>query len=175
MGRKLNLSLESLLVMALVTVFMTAAVVLIWEGRESYDRIMEVRLAQDKARTALSYLAGKVRQNDGEGLLRFQKEGMGDTGSLVLIHGGAEEGYATHIFFEEGILWECYTEVEGTPDRESSQKVISLPGLVLEQEPKAPGLLKAWVTDGMEPYGLPRYMAVRGADLQGGAAYGSIR
>lgn len=127
--RKRNVSLESILVMILLIIFAVSSCIMIVQGSQSYAAIIEDKENAENARIALSYINMRIKQNDNLGKINFESKQVEGQDALVITHAGEEDGYLTYIFWENGSLWECYTDQATKPSLALSSKIVPLDAL----------------------------------------------
>jgi hypothetical protein len=133
-GIRLGRTTEIFLVVVLMTGLCIGLVAIISAGSESYSEIIENGRRIESARTALSYLNMRIRQNDTadgiqllEGLVEGEKV-------LTIYHTGTEEGMATYIFYQDGWLKEIYTLAKDSPRVEDAEEIIRSEGISMEEK-----------------------------------------
>jgi len=124
--RKINISVESIMVILLMIVFAVSISVLIYQGSRTYRTILRDKDIAENNRIAFSYINMKIKQNDTEGAIYLDVLPPINDDVLVISHHGLEKGLMTYVFFYEGALWECYTD--GLLDLAISTKIIELDG-----------------------------------------------
>lgn len=124
--RKINISVESIMVILLMIVFAVSISVLIYQGSRTYRTILRDKDIAENNRIAFSYINMKIKQNDTEGAIFLDVFSPIIDDVLVISHHGLEKGLVTYVFFYEGALWECYTD--GPLDLTISTKIIELDG-----------------------------------------------
>lgn len=127
--RKINVSFESILVMMLLIIFAVSTCMMIIEGSESYKTILNQKEKEENARIALSYINMRIKQNDVQGHILLKPEEVEGVDALVFKHSGEEEGYLTYLFWDEGILWECYTDLDTIPTKALSAQIVPVDSL----------------------------------------------
>ncbi len=127
--RKINISVESIMVILLMIVFAVSISVLIYQGSQTYTTILSDKERAENSRIALSYINMKIKQNDTEGAIYVDHFPSILDDVLVISHHGLEKGLMTYIFFHEGALWECYTD--GDLDLTISSKIIDVDGQLI--------------------------------------------
>ncbi len=127
-------TIEMLLVMLLLALFGFAIFSLIVSGTQTYARINDTRSNQENARTAISYVEIRLRQNDVEGQIYVTPDaGMGNT-ALEIRNPFVEDDMRTWIFFHEGTLYECITSYGDPPSLELSLPIVEVDGMSIEAE-----------------------------------------
>lgn len=124
-----NKTIESFIVIILMVVVLAAMVILMNSGRIAYSRIIDNADSLSDARTALSYINMKVRQNDAEGSIDYAEDVFDDLDALVIKHSGAEEGMTTYIFYDGDALREVYVIEGRQPDPDDGILIANLNGL----------------------------------------------
>ncbi|PKM68027.1 MAG: hypothetical protein CVU95_05105 [Firmicutes bacterium HGW-Firmicutes-2] len=124
--RKINISVESIMVILLMIVFAISISVLIYQGSQTYKTILRDKELAENNRIALSYINMKIKQNDTKDAIYLDRFMPFSQDVLVISHHGLEKGLVTYIFFYENALWECYTD--GTLDLTISSKIIDIKG-----------------------------------------------
>lgn len=125
-------SIQRVFPLVLFLVFGLCALLTVLIGGQAYQNISS-RMEQDfSGATAVSYIAGKVRQNDRPGAVRVvQREGQ----PVLLITEELEETrYETLIYWREGALWELFTEAESGLTLADGLAILDCPGLELAME-----------------------------------------
>ncbi len=109
---KKAISIESLFVMLLFTIFAVSIVMMIISGKTSYGKILDEKKQAEEMRITTSYLRMKLKQNDQAKSVFVQH--VPDLGIelLELRHGGEDSEYRTVIYFYENRIWEAYLSVE---------------------------------------------------------------
>jgi len=142
MKRRTNKSIESFIVIILMIIVLAAVVILMNSGRIAYSRIVDNSNGIQNARTALSYLSMKVRQNDMEGSMEYREGYFNGTDALVIRHGGAEEGMITYIFHDGTSLREAYVMADREADPEDAIKIVDIDDFVMVLE-EDKGMIRA--------------------------------
>ncbi len=132
--RKRNISLESILVMFLLLIFAVSSSVIIVQGSQSYEGIINDKEHAEHARIALSYLDMRIKQNDSIGQISFETQRVEGQDALVIKHSGEEAGYLTYIYWMNGYLWECYTDALTEPSQELSSEIVPVDALGFQYE-----------------------------------------
>lgn len=120
--RRINVSVESIMVILLLIVFAAAICVLIFEGSRTYRTIINNKNQDENVRIALSYVNMRIKQNDIEDSITIDPSGNQGSSVLILTHHGEEEGLYSYIYHRDGILWECYTD--GLLDHSLSSEIV---------------------------------------------------
>lgn len=132
--RKINVSFESILVMMLLIIFAVSTCLMIIEGSESYKNILNQKEKEENARIALSFINMRIKQNDVQGKILFEPGAVEGKDALVFKHTGDEQGFLTYLFWDEGILWECYTDIATQPTKAFSAQIVPVDALEFEMD-----------------------------------------
>lgn len=111
-----RLSVESILVMLLFILFTASIGILIVQGRDSYEAIIESKNADENLRIAYSYIGKRIKQNDIAGNIEVKTNPYNEFGSVHILLSGLDEGYEIVIFCDDNKLIEVYQEVGDTMD-----------------------------------------------------------
>lgn len=130
---------EALLALVLLGVFGVCVLMVLLTGASAYRRQVDRDQAAYRSRTALQYIATKVRQSDSENNIALTAFGDGD--ALVL---DAGSDYTTTIYCLDGSLMELYTDPALGLGPADGERVLDLAGLELSLED---GLLGVTCTD----------------------------
>lgn len=126
--RKINISVESIMVILLLIIFASSICVLIFEGSRTYRAIIDNKTQEENMRIALSYVNMRIKQNDIEGHITIEPSVDFDQNILTLKHHGDEDGLVSYIYERDGVLWECYTD--GPLDHSLSSQIIPVKGIL---------------------------------------------
>ncbi len=137
-----NKTIESFIVIILMVIVLAAMVILMNSGRIAYSRIISNSDSVQNARTALSYINMKVRQNDMENSMEYVENLFNGRDALVIKHGGLEKGMITYIFHDGEALREIYVMEGRNPDPDDGILIVKIDGLDISIEP-AQGIVKA--------------------------------
>ena len=121
-----RISVESILVMFLFVMFSASIGILIVEGQESYEAIIQSKNENEDKRIAFSYISKKIKQNDIAGQIEVVSNPYNDYNALKLKLSGAEEGYSTYIFYDDGGLIELLVSENEAIDKELGEVIIDL-------------------------------------------------
>lgn len=128
---------DILFVLALFGVFTLSALMLVSVGAEVYRHTVSDMSENYEARTAVSYLTEKIRQNDtviGEkniGISEFSGKQ-----ALMLAQNIEGEIYYTYLYFHDGYLKELFTASDGYLGEDilaAGQNIIELTDFKIEQ------------------------------------------
>jgi len=126
-----NTSIESFLVMILMTVFAISVSFIIMQGKSTFERVTENKIQDENARIALSYVNKRIKQNDESGGISVVEDAVEGLTALKISHESYEEGLFTYIFYHEGIMYECYTDID--PTIRLSTEIIPVSNLSFEE------------------------------------------
>jgi hypothetical protein len=127
----INASIESFLVMVLMIVFTISTALIIVEGKQAFERVIENKEEDEEARIALSYVNKRIKQNDFLGNIEVIENGVEGRQALRIAH-DYEDGLYTYIFYDAGMLYECYTDM--VPTINLSTEIIPVKGVSFNQE-----------------------------------------
>lgn len=127
---KINSSVESFLVMILMIIFAVSVSFIIIEGQAAFERVTENKLQDEQARIALAYINKRIKQNDVVGGIAILNDGVEGIAALEISEVTYGDDWKTYIFFKDGIMYECYTDVSPTLDL--SAEIVPLDGLSFE-------------------------------------------
>ena len=130
MNRRINVSVESIMVILLMILFAASISVLIYEGSVTYRNIISNKTEEENTRIALSYVNMRIKQNDVSENITVTKNGFDGEDLLTIYHHGEEEGLHSFIYFKDGYLWECYTDE--LLDHSLSTEVIPISGITFD-------------------------------------------
>jgi hypothetical protein len=117
-GRGRSSTIEALLVTAILVFFTAAIFSLTTSGSSTYEKISSNKTELGRARVCISYINVKIRQNDVSDNIFVDDDGV-----LIIRHTGDLDGMTTYIFYDGGILWECFIEDSADPDIDLAIKI----------------------------------------------------
>ena len=125
---------ENLLVLALFGVFAACVLSVLLTGAGVYRRLTERDDAACDRRTALQYVAAKMRQADREGAVAAGR--FAELDALILTEEIGEEAYETWVYCYDGYLRELFAERGADLAPEDGEKVLAADGfqVCLERE-----------------------------------------
>ena len=129
-----NHVVDVIFVLALFAVFAVCALMLVSIGAGVYQKTVDDMNANYNSRTAYSYVAEKIRQNDEEGSIGISD--MGGNPVLVLSETVDDKVYSTYLYAYEGYLRELFVSPDFKFDDNSvtaGQKLIPVKKFDLEQ------------------------------------------
>ena len=131
--------MDGLAALLLFVVFAACILVVLLTGADAYRRLTQRDQAAYDRRTAVQYVATRVRQADQLGSIRV--EPFGDTDALVLVE---DDEYVTRVYCYDGYMMELYaSELEPlTPD--AGEPIMEVGGLSFSLED---GLLTVTAAD----------------------------
>lgn len=105
--------MDGLIALLLFGIFAVCVLAVLLTGADAYRRLTQRDQAAHDRRTAIQYVATRVRQADSAGGVRVEE--FGGVQTLVL---GANEEYITRLYCYDGSLMELYTgaDAEFYPD-----------------------------------------------------------
>lgn len=130
-GRSRTSIIETLLVTIILIFFSVAVFSLVASGSDTYKKIIDNKDDLSQARVALSYINVKIRQNDTSNNVYISDEIFSQTNTLIIKHTGILKGMITYIFYDNGVLWECFIQDSIKPDKEMAMKVSAVDSLKL--------------------------------------------
>lgn len=134
--------IDGLLAFLLLAVFTVCVLSVLLTGADVYRRLTtRDRDAYDR-RTAIQYVAAKVRQADRSASVSLTQFGDGD--ALVLTQDIDGQAYLTRIYCHEGWFRELFSSTSGEFFPSDGEKVLKATGLDLSLED---GLLTVAITD----------------------------
>jgi hypothetical protein len=142
--RSRNSQIESILVIIIIICFCVATAALISSGEKSFNRIISNKDQIENLRIAYSYINMRIRQNDASGRVLFIKGAVESEDAIVIYHTGEEEGLATYIYYKDGKLRECYTDINDAPSEDYSFDIITLGNFNMEYKEKD-NMIRVWV------------------------------
>lgn len=132
--------IDSLAPLLLFGVFSACVLAVLLTGAQAYRRLTGRDGESYERRTAVQYVATRVRQSDS--LDSVAVEDFRGVPALVLLEEG---GYATRIYCYDGYLMELYAAQEDLMVPGDGERILEARGLELSLEE---GLLTAVITDG---------------------------
>ncbi len=118
--------IDLLFSLALLCVFTACGLMVVFIGIQVYQGTEENMSDAFAARTAMAYVAKKVRQNDTSGAISLTEiEGV-DT--LVITQQSGEDTYCTYIYCYNGYLYELYAKGGFSPTLAAGQALIAVDG-----------------------------------------------
>lgn len=128
-GRRKNVAIESFLVVILMIVFSIAVAILIVQGASTFKTTIDYRQQEENLRIGMSYMNMMIRQNDNQGAITFPKPPNGVEILVQINHTPENSSMKTYIYFQDGILYECYTD--GPLDPAVATPIVALSGITL--------------------------------------------
>ncbi len=135
MQEKRKNAVESLFVLLLFSLFAITSLLIVTIGSNIYHSIVEGTDTNSAVRSSLSYVSNKVRAADSGGNISIQEQ----DGMEVLIIRQTIEGmvYHTYIYYQDGYLWENFTQAEDFFQPEMGEKVLEVQDFQMKQEGSA--------------------------------------
>ncbi|MGN0372621.1 MAG: DUF4860 domain-containing protein [Enterocloster sp.] len=119
-----------LFTMLLFLVFVLCALFTVLIGSRVYENITSRSDAAFTGTTAVSYIAGKVRQGDRAGMVSVKEIGGTQVLELKQEIGGSE--YVTWIYWLDGGIRELFTDTSGSLGLQDGLEILECGGLKLE-------------------------------------------
>lgn len=132
--------MDSLAPLLLFGVFSACVLSVLLTGAQAYRRLTGRDGESYERRTAVQYVATRVRQSDS-----LDSVGVEDFVGVPALVLREEGGYATRVYCYEGYLMELYAAGEDLMVPGDGERIMELQGLELSLEE---GLLTAVITDG---------------------------
>lgn len=136
--RTIQHHMDGLAALLLFGVFAVCVLLVLITGASAYRRLTERDQSSYERRTAVQYIATRVRQADC--LDSVFVEPFGDVDALVL----ADGDYLTRVYWYDGWLMELYCAAGADMEPRDGEKILEAGGLELSQED---GLLEAVLTN----------------------------
>lgn len=127
-------SVESIMVMLLMIAFSISIAMVIMQGSNLFKQIISNRESDENLRIAMSYVNMRVKQNDSSDRVYVLENAVGEREALVLEHLDMEEGYFSYIYYDNGYLYECYTNE--LPTKEMSTPLIEVDDVTFKNSPE---------------------------------------
>jgi hypothetical protein len=124
--------LDGLLVLLLFGVFATCILFVLLTGADAYQGLTERDRVSFDRRTAVQYLATKVRQSDLQGAVWV--EDFQGRDALVLAQDAEGERYLTRIYCQDGSLRELFSEQDAQLSPEDGEALFPADELQLSLE-----------------------------------------
>ncbi|MCC8101229.1 MAG: DUF4860 domain-containing protein [Clostridiales bacterium] len=126
-------STNTLFTFLLLLVFTLFALLLAGTGAVVYQNSVASLDENYTSRTAIAYVAEKIRQYDSEGQISFSS--VEDIPALALhSEANATTATITYLFFYDGSLCELYVREETTPTVLMSTAIVELSDFTIEQD-----------------------------------------
>lgn len=93
---------DVLFVLALFGLFAVSALMLVTVGADVYKQTVDDMSTNYETRVSVSYIAEKIRQNDGSISIDY----LGETPAIVIEQEYNEEFYSTYLYYHDGCLKE---------------------------------------------------------------------
>lgn len=124
--------LTGLLALTVFALFAGCILLVLLFGARVYRKQTDDGLDSYARRTVAQYLATRVRQGDGAGVLTVEPFGEGQ--ALVLTETVEGESLCTRIYCRDGYLWELYTPASAEPQPQDGQRLLPLSTLTFSLE-----------------------------------------
>lgn len=122
---------DVLFTLALFCVFAVSALAVVLVGADVYKRTAAGMETSFTSRTAVSYVAQKVRQSDESGAVSLTQ--MGGETALRLSRRMENGDYFTYIYYYDGSLRELFCAADLTPSPEMGQPLLELDSFSIER------------------------------------------
>lgn len=119
-----NSSIHIILPIILFCIFAVCAILVVLFGARVYSSMIQKSDLNYTARTSLSYIREKVRQNENTGSIAVRSIGGNDC--LVLKEHAGGTLYCTYIYVYDGNLCELYTKARSKVHADAGTAVIPL-------------------------------------------------
>ena len=116
--------IDTIFILALITLFATTAIVLVLIGAKQYRLITDTMNQNHKKRTISSYLAEKIRQNDAINHVFISN--LESVPALCILTEENEISYTTYIYYYNGALRELVVTKDSVFSLSSGQEIIEL-------------------------------------------------
>ena len=116
--------MDALIALLLFGVFAVCVLAVLLTGADAYRRLTDRDRAAFDRRTAVQYLATRVRQADARGGVAVE-----DIGGAAALKLDAESDYPTWLYCYDGQLMELYCYFEERPGPEDGQPLMAVEGL----------------------------------------------
>lgn len=127
-----NTSIESFLVMVLMTIFAVSVSFIIIQGKSTFERVSDNKIQDENARIAMAYVNKRIKQNDEENAVKIVADAVEGLTALRISHESYEPGLFTYIFYYNGYMYESYTDLE--PSLNLSTKIVAVDNLSFQQD-----------------------------------------
>lgn len=107
---------------ALLSCFAVLSLLIVLLGANVYRSVETASGRNETARTALSYIAGKVRSFDAKDMIRVDALPEGDVLVLGGLYGGVR--YDTYIYESGGYLCECFARADRGLDKNLGDSLV---------------------------------------------------
>jgi len=144
--KKTRHQIDGAFVLLLFGIFAVCVLMVLLTGAGSYQRLTERDSASYSRRTAVQYVAAKVRGADAAGCVTVSDfAGDADGGDTLFLKetvDGAD--YCTRIYYDDGYIRELFTAADAAVSPEDGEKVLAARGLSFSA---ADGRLTVTATD----------------------------
>lgn len=137
---------EVFLMLLLLAAFAISALVVVMTAADAYRALAGQSAADAELRIPMTYVAGKIRENDAAGAVELRQiEGVD-----VLVLSSAEEDatYETRIYSYDGALHEIYCLAGDTIALSAGQRIVETDGFTIGIVENRPDLLQLSASDG---------------------------
>lgn len=123
---------SSLLVLLVFALLCTSALFVLLTGADVVKRLNARDQESFNARTAVQYIATRVRQADARGMVSVRS--VGDRSVLVLSEEIEQERYETLVYSDAGFLCELFVEAGLNLDLEFGERILPLQAALFRDE-----------------------------------------
>ena len=157
-----QLHMDSLFVLLLFTLFSLALLGVLLTGAGVYQRLVQRDLSAYTQRTALQYIATKLRQSDQADALSVASFDGDTAGNDTLFLREEIEGtsYLTRVYVWDGYLRELFAAADDPFAPEDGEKILAADSLSFTYD-QAQGLLQVSLDTGSGPSRLTLYLRSR--------------
>lgn len=132
MKKREQQSISGLAALVLFAVFAVGAVSVLLSGANAYKRLTVRDLHAYETRTAVQFVANKVRQAPSAAAVSLDT--FGDADALVIRQKVEEQTYLTRVYCYDGWLMELFTAADGTFLPEDGERILPMESLRLSRE-----------------------------------------
>ncbi len=146
MNKKPTHVTDLLFFLSLLCVFTVCGLVVVYMGVSVYQNTTQNMGEAFSERTAMAYIAKKMRQNDASGAISLT-EIEGQT-ALTITQQQGDACYCTYIYYANGYLQELYAKDTFAPTLSAGQALIAIDGLSFTQNADGTLTITILQTDG---------------------------
>ena len=131
MDRKNRHNIDVVFVLVLFAVFAVSVLMVLMLGVSSYNDITHRMEDNYENRTAVAYIAEKMRQNGGEDCVSIGQ--YSEQPALIMEETIDGEDYATYIYYYDGSLREIFTYKDNFLEPQAGEVIVDAKGFELEK------------------------------------------
>ena len=105
---KAKISIESLLVLIIFTIFTISSFYMVLIGANVYKKTIDRTDVNNEIRSSFTYISNKVRSADSMGGIYVEE--LGGIGTIVMVSANASGTYYNYIYYNDGYLKESVTK-----------------------------------------------------------------